>query len=286
MDQILTSSATDVVTIRGRQLALNELVDGRLFDESYLEECHQQLLQGKPFPFLVADGWFNATLLELVHEEFDLYRASNWKTVLTDRELTHRSHAETMFGPATQIYFGIINSGWFVRSLSKITGVEDLIVDPQFYGGGLHETRNGGHFGVHRDFDRHLRTGLQNQMVLITYLNRDWQPEWHGALELWDKSKKNCVAKVEPEFGRTLILPHGQHSYHGHPTKLDCPEPLTRRSVAAYFYTNPYAEIDRDLRQTSRFLGRKDSKKEFLRKTIRPLTPPIVWTWMARVLKL
>lgn len=274
------------MTIRGRELKLNELVDARLFDDDYINQMHQELINAQPFPYLVAEGWFNPTLLELVYEEFDIYRETSWKTVLTHHELTYRSNAEAVYGPATQLYFGIINSGWFVRRLSGITGAQDLIVDPQFYGGGLHETRAGGHFGVHRDFDRHLRTGLRNEMVVITYLNKDWNPDWHGALELWDKPSNKCIKKVEPDFGRTLILPHGLHSYHGHPTPLTAPDNITRRSVAAYFYSNKYAELDRDLRRTSLFLGRKESKKEFLRKSIRPLTPPVIWAWLARVLKL
>lgn len=280
---------TDFVSIRGRHLNLNELLSEKLSDDNYLAGLKARVQNAHPFPHLVEDNWFNPRLLELVAEEFDLYRQqghSNWKTVQTSHELTFRSVSETKFGPATQLYFDLINSGWFVRRLSYITGVEDLVVDPQFYGGGLHETKQGGHFGIHRDFDRHLRTGLRNEMVLLTYLNKDWAPEWNGGLELWDKQKKQCEAIVEPLFGRTAILLHGPHSHHGHPKPMCAPEGITRRSVAAYYYTNKYAEIDRKHRQTSNFATRKESKKEILRRVIQPLTPPVIWRWMARVLDL
>ncbi len=58
-------------------------------------------------------------------------------------------------------------------------------------------------------------------MVFITYLNKAWQPEWHGALELWDAESKACVKKVEPEFGRSVLMCNGHRNFHGHPTPLN-----------------------------------------------------------------
>jgi Rps23 Pro-64 3,4-dihydroxylase Tpa1-like proline 4-hydroxylase len=141
-------------------------------------------------------AWFNPLLLELVLEEFDLYATRDWRNENSKYETTRRSLMGAQFGPASQLYFGIVNSGWFATLLSQVTGVEDLIPDVTLYGGGLHETRNGGKFGIHRDFDRQRRTGLRNEMVFITYLNKGWKPEWRGALELWDKKSIACVTKL------------------------------------------------------------------------------------------
>ncbi len=96
-----------------------------------------------------------------------------------------------------------------MQTLSLLTEVDELLVDTHLYGGGLHEIKPGGRFGIHRDFDRHIRSGLHNEMVMITYLNKSWQPEWNGALELWDPTATRCVTSVEPEFGRTILMRHG-----------------------------------------------------------------------------
>ena len=43
---------------------------------------------------------------------------------------------------------------------------------------------------------------LTNTLVFITYLNRDWRPEYGGALELWDGKRNQKVTEVAPVFGR------------------------------------------------------------------------------------
>jgi hypothetical protein len=139
----------------------------------------------------------------------------------------------------------------------------------------------GGSFAVHRDFDRHPKTGLKNEMVFITYLNHGWQPEWGSALELWDAKDGQCVTTVQPEFGRTLLMPHGPKSFHGHPTPLQAPDDRPRRSVATYFYTGtPMPEQDLD-RSISIFIQprRIDAAKAMLRQWV----PPILWRLAKKV---
>ncbi len=272
----------DFVSIRGVRLPLNELVHPRLSDETYLSDLAQRMTQARPCVHFAEDGWFNPRLLELVWEEFDMAAEPLWKQVAQNRhEKTHRTPPGTPLGPASHLYFGIINSGWFVRVLSRVTGIEDLIPDPQLTSGGLHETRAGGHFAIHLDFDRHQRTGLQNRMVFITYLNKNWDPAWGGALELWDKSKSTCVTEVEPDFGRSLCLPHTEFSFHGHPHPLTSPDGTVRRSVAAYFYSNKYAAIDRTARVSSRFLA--ESRFERARRIGKLITPPVLWDIVAKL---
>ena len=89
-----------------------------------------------------------------------------------------------MLGPASRIYFVIVNSGWFTELLSSLTGVQELVVDQTLRFGGLHESRRGGKFSIHRDFERNACTGLKNEMALLTYLNEHWEPQWNGANRL------------------------------------------------------------------------------------------------------
>jgi hypothetical protein len=280
VDTLLTDEV-DHVCIRGRRLNLNELVNPRLHEADHLTGLTTRVQAAAPFPHLTVDAWFNPALLELVLEEFESEGAPAFKAVTGRHESTQRAIPGSNMGPASQLYFGIVNSGWFVRILSQLTGVEDLLVDTQLYGGGLHETRPGGRFGVHRDFDRHLRTGLTNEMVLITYLNKDWKPEWGGALELWDKTATQRVAAVEPEFGRTILMCHGQNSFHGHPHPLQPPEGVKRRSLASYYYSNRYAAIDRKARRTSLFMFETNS--DLLRRVGKAVTPPVLWDVIAKL---
>lgn len=271
----------DHISIRGRRLALADLVDRRLFDANHLIALREQLVSAKPYPHLVVSGWFDVTLLQLVHEEFDLYPEADLQPVHTKRESTYRSQA-TRFGPATTLYFGIVNAGWFVELLSALTGVAALLPDPHLHGGGLHESREGGRFQIHRDFDRHPRTGLCNEMVLLTYLNRQWDPAWQGALELWDVASSRCVKTVQPEFGRTLLLPNSPISFHGHEAPLTPPAGRTRRSLGSYYYSNRFPLAEQGHRPTI-FL--KHDHADRFQQVLKSLVPPVLWQAIKRASK-
>jgi len=266
--------ADDHISIRGAKLALGQLVSPLLDDPDYVAELRHRFQVAKPFGHVVLEGLFNECFLELIHEEFDLFRTDKWKSVVGQRENFVRSTPGTRQGPATQLYFSLVNSGWFADFLEAVTGIEDLIPDPHLEGGGLHETRPGGKFGVHRDFTRHFRNGLDNEMIFITYLNRNWDPAYHGDLQLWDRRTKKCVERIFPEFGRSLIMKQGAQAYHGHPAPLQAPEGMTRRSVASYYYSYR-AKMAYEPRVTTRFLF--VSRKERINAALRQVTPPILW---------
>jgi len=283
LPQISAALDGDHLCIRDTRLGWSELVNRCLFQPDVVRDLQERLRAARPFEHLVVENWFNPTLLELIYEEFDLFNGADWKQMQSRYEDTRRSAPLAPFGPATQLYFAIVHSGWFVDLLGAISGVQDLIPDPFLYGGGMHETRAGGGFGIHRDFEKHVRHGLSNRMVLITYLNQGWKPEWDGALELWDADASECVRSVEPEFGRSILMKHGPCSYHGHPRPLNVPPGGVRRSVASYYYTNPQAVELRDEQVRSRFLF--THRADGLKRVVKLLTPPIVWMGVKKLVR-
>jgi len=271
----------DYLSIRGVRLPVDDLVNRALFVPEHRQRLRHRLLDARPFPHLVLDGIFHPDLLSLVAEEFDMLPASTWADIRSKYECTRRSVLGVTLGPAQQIYFNIVNSGWFTEWLSSLTDVPYLLPDPKLFGGGLHESRNGASFAVHRDFNRHRHLGLKNEMVFITYLNKGWDPEWGSALELWDKKADHIVTTVQPEFGRTILLPHGPKSYHGHTKVLQTPDGRPRRSVAAYYYTSPLAGKQHGDESASVFMrpARVDQFKTFARMIV----PPVVWALGRRI---
>lgn len=272
---------SNTVTIRGVRIPLAELVNLKLFEPEARRTLREALKAAKPFPHLVVEGIFHPDLLRLITEEFEDHSQTAWLDVKSRYESFRRSVMGTRLGPASQIYFDIVNSGWFLEWVSSITGVPYLLSDPQLYGGGLHESRTGASFAIHRDFNRHSTTGLKNEMVFITYLNKGWQPEWGSALELWDKWQKACVTRVQPEFGRSIFMLHGPASFHGHTDPLNAPDGRPRRSVAAYFYSSPEAgKPSRDKLNTI-FMNRHPIDR--MLAVARVCTPPIIWSAMKKV---
>ena len=273
--------AADFLCIRGARLNWHELVDPRLFDAGHRTLLRQELQAAEPYEHLVVDRWFHPELLRLAREEFDLCPFDDERDLDRAYEDTRRSPRYPVLGPATATYFSIVNAGWFVALLSTLTGVKELIADPTLHNAGLHESRRGGRFAIHRDFERSACTGLHNELVLLTYLNETWDPAWNGALELWDADRARCVRKVEPELGRSILMRNGPTHYHGHPTPLSAPAGTARRSLASYYYSVPGPGVRRQ-RTASVYL--EVSAVDRIKLVARQIMPPIVWAQLKRLL--
>lgn len=190
-----------------------------------------------PFPHVVFDNLVPAKVLEEVVEEFPV-SVEDWKT-FSDAAQTGKFSCEneSMIPPATRHLLQQFNSSVFIDFLEKLTGIEGLIPDPHFRGGGLHQTFSGGKLDIHADFNVYKRLQVFRRINVILYLNKDWKEEYGGALELWDKNMTSCVKRVLPEFNRMVIFNTDNFSYHGHPDPLSCPEGESRKSLALYYYT-------------------------------------------------
>ena len=184
-----------------------------------------------------------------------------------------------------QTYFNLISSGRFVQFLQAVTGIAGLLPDPMLRGGGMHQSQPGGKFHMHLDFEKHPVSMLDNRMVFITYLNRGWQPEWGGNLELWDIDTQKKVNEVVPVFGRSVLFCHSDRSLHGHPHPLSPPDGRPRRSLAAYFYSNGREDGLAASRYTTYFAPPQvDPVRAAVGKAARAVTPPILYDAVRRVL--
>jgi Rps23 Pro-64 3,4-dihydroxylase Tpa1-like proline 4-hydroxylase len=148
-------------------------------------------------------------------------------------------------GKATRLLLYQLNSATFINFLEELTGIDGIIPDPHFVGGGLHQIERGGYLKIHADFNRHKKLSLDRRLNLLIYLNQDWQEEYGGHFEMWDRDMTRCEKKILPLFNRCVIFNTTDFSYHGHPEPLTCPPDRTRRSLALYYYSNgrPAEEI-------------------------------------------
>ena len=76
-------------------------------------------------------------------------------------------------------------------------------------------------------------------------LCENWQDEWGGHLELWDKDLKTLCIKVAPIFNRVIVFNTSETSYHGHPHPLNTPPGVSRNSLALYYYTKDRPEEEK-----------------------------------------
>jgi hypothetical protein len=244
----------------------------------------------KPYPHIVFDDFFDADIVDSILKEFPDRDAIRWQRFDNANEIKLASATDASFGPLTRLFFYHLNSITFLEFLSQITGIENLIPDPQFEGGGLHQIVRGGKLGVHADFNKHRNYGLDRRLNLLLYLNRNWREEYGGHLQLWDKDMTRCEAKVAPLFNRVMIFGTTDFTYHGHPDPLQCPDDMTRKSLALYYFTNgrPVEEVSGEHSTVFKARSPEDLRMtpgQRARKLARDLMPPIIMRQLERVLK-
>lgn len=212
-------------------------VDPRSFHDAYLS--------ADPFPHAVIDGLFDDADLERVLAEFPSPEEMRWMTFdsPTEKKLGF-FHEYSRISPVVRSFLDALNGFEMLLFLESLTGIEGLIPDPYFGGGGLHQIEPGGFLKIHADFNVHPKLKVDRRMNMLIYLNKDWQDGWGGQLELWNREMTECRQRIAPVFNRTVIFSTTDTSYHGHPVPLASPDGVTRRSVSLYYYTagRPAAE--------------------------------------------
>jgi len=130
-----------------------------------------------------------------------------------------------------------LNSARFVAFLRRLTGIADLVADPDIEGGGMHQAWPGGFLNVHTDFTVHRRhAGWRRRCNLILYLNDGWDPAWGGSLEFWAHDMSRCVGIVSCALNHAVIF-DTPDARHGFPSPLSCPAGESRKSLQLYYYT-------------------------------------------------
>jgi hypothetical protein len=206
----------------------------------------EQYVGAQPFPHIVIDGLFDDGDLDVVLGDFPSPDATRW--VRFDNELEKKlgfAHDQSVVSERIRRFLDALNGFEMLLFLEQLTGIEGLIPDPYFGGGGLHQIEPGGFLKIHADFNVHPKLHLDRRLNMLTYLNKGWREEWSGHLELWDADMRECHVRIAPLFNRTVIFSTTDTSFHGHPHPLASPPGVTRKSVSLYYYTAGRPEAER-----------------------------------------
>lgn len=208
------------------------------------EQSAQAYQTAAPFPHAVFDNFMNEPAVQAAvdafpkPEELDFYRYDN----PLEKKLAF-DQVGLLPSPISSILYAL-NSPVFLCFLEKLTGIDGIIPDPYYRGGGIHQIKPGGKLDVHIDFNHYKKLKLERRLNVLLYLNQNWEEEYGGYFELWSGKRENgrhvlnqCEKKILPLFNRLAIFTTSEHSYHGHPEPLNCPEGMTRKSIATYYYT-------------------------------------------------
>ncbi len=197
-----------------------------------------QYQAASPYPHAQFDGFLEGWAAREAMEAFPPVKGAGWIHYVHVNEKKHGLNKIEAIPDFLQQVIRELNSDAFVAELSQLTGIKGLKADPTLEGGGLHQSQRGGYLNIHADFTVHPhKRNWRRRVNLLIYLNEGWEAHYKGDLELWDRDMKACRRKISPVFNRCVIFNTDEDSYHGLPEPIQCPEDMTRKSIALYYFT-------------------------------------------------
>jgi hypothetical protein len=224
-----------------------------------------------PYPHVALDGVFDPRVLDRVAADFPAATPPGWVQYDTANEIKRTSRGLIGVAPYANAFLWQLCSEPFLAWLREVTGIEDLVADPMFHGGGLHESFRGGWLNLHADWTQHPHLPLVRRLNLIVYLTRDWQEDWGGALELWAPGAEAAGARLPPLFNRMVIFPTTAETLHGFPDPLRCPQGLSRRSASVFYWSPDPAALKSGAPITFLPGRRRTRTTAFLRSLVPPI---------------
>lgn len=209
-----------------------EARQARNIGASYSEKYQNE----QPYPHICIDNFLPLEVLERCLK--DLEGVADPETQFSrPQENLKSSYIPERLPIYTKNFFYALNSRPFIAFLEAMTGIKGLIPDPYFAGAGIHRVSNGGHLDIHADFNHHAQLNLERRLNVLIYLNHDWQEDWGGSFEIWDKAMSAKQKSFAPVFNRMVTFSTGSDTFHGNPQPVQHPQGKARQSIALYYYT-------------------------------------------------
>lgn len=221
-----------------------------LFDSPHYarlaEESNPQFRNADPFPHIALDDFLPDDVASILGGSYpdpndDTVR---WKTHSNKNVSRKFVEDVSALELPMRLFANAVTSRQFLLFLETISGIDCLLPDPYFIGGGAMATGSGEFLKVHADFNWHHKLQAHRRLNALFYLAPDWQPEWGGNLELWSKDMSRCVRSIEPKFNRVVIFEVTDDANHGQPEPLTTPDSIYRRVFSAFYYTTRKTDFE------------------------------------------
>jgi hypothetical protein len=208
------------------------------------QQLREHFRAAQPFPYAVVDDFFPEDMLRAVLGAFPVYSggfngstADGFTVSAVHSQFLKLEQRTPTTHPTARFLIDHLKSFEFLTFLTMVTGIENLVPDPFYYGAGLHHTLRGGYLGVHLDYNFNPYLQMWRRVNVFVYLNEGWNPEWKGDLQFWNADQSELLLSIAPLFNRLVIFEASEHTWHGHPDPLQCPQDVARKSIAMYYYT-------------------------------------------------
>jgi hypothetical protein len=194
----------------------------------------------QPFPHAVIDDFLPPDIATAVANGYPDPNDSSvkWKTHANANVLRKFVEDTASMSLPLRLFANASISRQFLLFLETLSGIDCLLADPYFIGGGAMATGPGEFLKIHADFNWHHKLQAHRRLNALLYLAPAWKPEWGGNLELWSKDMSQKVHSIEPKFNRLIVFEVADDSNHGQPEPLKTPPGVYRRVFSAFYYTS------------------------------------------------
>ncbi len=215
-----------------------------------VDRYREEFVAAQPFKHVMIENFLEPSFAEELLTQFP-----SFDTTLSKNE-TGQAGGKAVntnmrsISPAYQRLYDTLASQQFLEFASRLSGIPDLLLDPKMFGGGTHENLHGQELDAHVDFNYDESRQLHRRLNMIVYLNKGWQSEWGGAIQIHSNPRtpsEDQIRGFDPIFNRCVMFETNEYSWHGFP-KIQLPEDkrhLSRKSISIYLYTKtrPAAEV-------------------------------------------
>ncbi len=200
---------------------------------------HKKYLNSKYTKRIFFENFLDKKIAIKLSKSFPSHNSKNWdyKTYKNNNKNIKRFiDDERKFPKPIREFMREVNSRQFILFLEALTGINGLIADPYFMGGGIHSVSKGGFLKIHTDFNWHHKLQLHRRINVLFYLTQNWKKKYDGALQ-FRTPKNKLIEEYEPNFNSCLIFNTNHKSFHGHPEPLKSPKNVSRKILNIYYYT-------------------------------------------------
>ena len=139
-----------------------------------IDTLAERYQSNQPFPHIVLNNVFKKQVLKNLEDSFPK-QDQTWKHFNggNHKELRKSSYEGIRLYELEHArdLCTYLNGDEFCSWLEKLTGIENIIANKKFLGGGLHEIGTGGYLGIHVDFNKHDRMFNKKGQPLDRRLN-------------------------------------------------------------------------------------------------------------------
>jgi 2OG-Fe(II) oxygenase superfamily len=218
---------------------LLKLFDSPRYNKMAIER-RETFQAAQPFPHVVIDDFLPPEIADTIAKQYPDPGDSSVKWKTHQNANTSRKFLEdvTFMSPTMRLFAQALNSRQFLLFLETISGIDCLIADPYFIGGGAMISGSGEFLKIHADFNWHHKLQAHRRLNALLYLTPNWRSEWGGDLELWPKDMSAVGSVIAPQFNRMVIFAVTDDANHGQPKPLMTPSGVYRRLFSAFYYTS------------------------------------------------